>query len=79
MITSILSWMRTDIISIVIELVNGLLDEGFGFLDAVVRFPVAANESLISRKEVSEEKGIEHIFQKSKFKNIYFEIVIYLY
>lgn len=77
-------WLRlclvrygTDIVGVVIQLVNGLLHKGFSLLDTIVRFPVTTDESLISGEEVSEDKGIEHIFEKkSKFKNIYFEIVI---
>lgn len=43
-----------------------MLDKGFGLLDTIVRFPVTADESLISGEKVSEDKGIEHIFEKKQ-------------
>ena len=51
-----------------IEFIDGVFHQGFGVLDSVVGLPVASDEPFVSRKEVSQEQGIEHIFEK-KFIN----------
>jgi hypothetical protein len=53
---------RTDIVGIVIKLVDNCVHEGLSFFDSIVGFPVSTDKSLVSGEEVSQKKGIEHIF-----------------
>jgi hypothetical protein len=52
----------TDIVGIVIKFVDHAVHQGLSFLDSIVRFPVTADESLVSGEEIFQKKSIEHIF-----------------
>ena len=45
-----------------IKFVDNAVHESLSLLDSVVGFPVSTDESLVSGEEVSQKKGIEHIF-----------------